>query len=122
MVITKANIKPRGTLSLKTSKVKTTTQGKEVISPKKLNEVKLPSHNMKSTSEPGTSLVNEWTEGWNDVGFHGSDQFPTPNIDALAYNGVILNKHYVQQTCSPSRSALMTGRYPIHTSKYISIS
>ena len=54
--------------------------------------------------------------GWIDVGFHGS-KIHTPNIDSLAKDGVILDNYYVQPVCTPTRGALMTGRYPIHTGK-----
>jgi len=50
--------------------------------------------------------------GFKDVGYHGSE-IRTPNIDALARAGVQLNQFYVQPVCSPTRAALMTGRYPI---------
>jgi arylsulfatase A-like enzyme len=49
--------------------------------------------------------------GWKDVGFHGSD-IRTPNIDQLARTGARLEQFYVQPMCTPTRAALMTGRYP----------
>ena len=52
--------------------------------------------------------------GWSDVGFQGS-VIQTPNINRLAAEGVILENYYVQPLCTPTRSTLMTGRYPIHT-------
>ena len=52
--------------------------------------------------------------GWSDVGFHGS-KINTPNMDKMAAEGVILDNYYVQPICSPTRSALLSGRYPIHT-------
>ncbi|XP_064458135.1 arylsulfatase B-like isoform X1 [Ornithodoros turicata] len=53
--------------------------------------------------------------GWNDVSYHGCPQIPTGNIDAMAWNGLRLTQYYTQTICSPSRAALMTGRYPIRT-------
>lgn len=52
--------------------------------------------------------------GHADVGFTGaSDDVRTPNIDALAAAGVTLQQHYVQPVCSPTRTSILTGRYPI---------
>jgi arylsulfatase A-like enzyme len=50
--------------------------------------------------------------GYADVSFHGSE-IKTPNIDQLAAAGARLESFYVQPVCSPTRAALMTGRYPI---------
>ncbi len=50
--------------------------------------------------------------GWGDVGFHGSE-IKTPCLDRLADSGARLEQFYVQPVCSPTRSSLMTGRYPM---------
>jgi len=51
--------------------------------------------------------------GWGELGCQGNPQIPTPNIDAIARNGVRFTNGYVAATyCSPSRAGLMTGRYP----------
>ncbi len=50
--------------------------------------------------------------GWGDVGYNGS-RIDTPNIDNLAERGVRLTQFYAQPVCSPTRGALLTGRYPM---------
>ena len=52
--------------------------------------------------------------GWYDVGYH-NPKIQTPNLNKLAKEGVILDSYYVQPVCTPTRGAIMTGRYPIHT-------
>ena len=49
--------------------------------------------------------------GWNEVGYHGS-KISTPHIDRLAKDGLQLDRFYVHPVCSPTRTALMTGRSP----------
>src|SRR5262245_50062188 len=50
--------------------------------------------------------------GFADVGFHGCRDIPTPNLDALARNGVRCSNGYVSGPyCSPTRAGLLTGRY-----------
>jgi arylsulfatase A-like enzyme len=50
--------------------------------------------------------------GWADVGWHGGE-IKTPNLDKLGMAGARLEQFYVQPVCSPTRAALMTGRYPM---------
>ena len=58
---------------------------------------------------PNVILIVIDDMGWNDAGYHGSE-IRTPTIDRLASEGVDLNRFYVHPACSPTRSALMTGK------------
>lgn len=54
--------------------------------------------------------------GATDLGVFGSDFYDTPNIDRLASEGMIFTHSYAAAAiCSPSRAALMTGKYPART-------
>lgn len=71
--------------------------------------VALPAY--AETTQPNIVYIVTDDQGWKDAGFHGSD-VKTPNLDALAAEGVKLEQFYAQPMCTPTRAALMTGRYP----------
>lgn len=53
---------------------------------------------------------------WNDCGAYGNANVRTPNIDTLARDGMRFDRAYLTcSSCSPSRSSIMTGRYPHST-------
>jgi len=72
----------------------------------------LPAAAQQSASRPNIVYIIADDLGWADVGFHGSD-IKSPSLDKLAQDGVRLEQFYVQPMCTPTRAALMTGRYPL---------
>ncbi|QBG46764.1 sulfatase [Verrucomicrobia bacterium S94] len=56
--------------------------------------------------------------GYGDVGFNGSTFYETPNIDKLADTGLIIENSYMYPTCSPSRTAIATGKQSFRTGVY----
>jgi arylsulfatase A-like enzyme len=60
--------------------------------------------------------------GWRDIGANGSKTYKTPNIDKLASQGMRFTQGYAAcAVCSPTRAALMTGKYParLHITDWI---
>jgi arylsulfatase A-like enzyme len=72
-----------------------------------------------SISAQGTTpnIVHIFTDdlAWGSVGFNNASTYiQTPNLDALAAGGMILNRSYASTVCSPSRANLMTGTHNGH--------
>ena len=49
--------------------------------------------------------------GWDDVPWHNNNTTLAPNLAWLAATGIRLERHYTQPICSPTRAALLTGKY-----------
>ncbi len=63
-------------------------------------------------SSPNVILILVDDLGYQDVGFNGCSDIPTPNIDRIASEGVKFTQGYVSYAvCGPSRAGLITGRY-----------
>ncbi len=68
---------------------------------------------LTAAEKPNIVVILADDLGREDCGFMGGKQIKTPNIDKLAAAGARLDAFYVQPLCSPTRAALMSGRYPM---------
>jgi arylsulfatase A-like enzyme len=69
-----------------------------------------------SERKPNVVLVLMDNFGFGEPGVYGGGEIrgaPTPNIDSIAHEGSQLTNYNVDAECTPSRAALMTGRYAI---------
>jgi len=68
-----------------------------------------------SGRRPNVVLVITDDQGYGDIGAHGNTMIQTPHLDRLHGESVRFTNFHVDPTCSPSRAALMTGRYSSRT-------
>lgn len=63
-------------------------------------------------AKPNVLLIIADDLGYHDLGFQGSKEIPTPNLDKLAAQSLVFTNGYVSHPfCSPTRAGIMTGRY-----------
>jgi arylsulfatase A-like enzyme len=62
------------------------------------------------TKKPNIILIMTDDQGYGDLGCHGNPHLKTPNLDRLHQESVRFTDFHVSPTCSPTRSALVTGR------------
>jgi arylsulfatase A-like enzyme len=65
-------------------------------------------------AQPNIILVMADDQGWGDVGYNGHPFVQTPELDAMAAEGFVLDRFYAAAPiCSPTRASIMTGRTPV---------
>jgi len=68
--------------------------------------------------QPNILLILLDNTGWGDFGCYGGGALrgaPSPSVDKMASEGILLQNFNTEPQCTPSRSALMTGRHPIRS-------
>jgi arylsulfatase A-like enzyme len=73
------------------------------------------SSSVEGEQRPNVIMVITDDQGYGDIGIHGNSMIQTPHLDRLHGESVRLTDFHVDPTCSPSRSALMSGRYSTRT-------
>jgi arylsulfatase A-like enzyme len=78
--------------------------------------VLLASVSVAEEARPNIVLVMADDQGWGDVGYNGHPFVQTPELDAMAAAGFVLDHFYAAApVCSPTRASIMTGRNPVRT-------
>lgn len=80
-----------------------------------LNALDVHADHHQGHSKPNVILIMTDDQGYGEIGAHGHPYLKTPNLDQLWKESVRLTDYHVDPTCSPTRSALMTGRYSTRT-------
>ena len=70
-----------------------------------------------ATNQPNIVFVLCDNIGWGDFACYGGTT-PTPNIDKLAGQGIRFNNYTVESQCTPTRSAILTGRQSVRSGTY----
>jgi arylsulfatase len=68
-------------------------------------------------TKPNIVFILADNVGWGDIGCYGGTA-PTPRIDALASQGLRSKNYNIEAQCTPTRSAILTGRLPVRTGCY----
>ncbi len=77
-----------------------------------------PAGSAAARERPNVVVMMVDNLGWGELGVYGGGELrgaPTPRLDKLASEGMLLQNFNVEPQCTPSRSAFMTGRHPIRS-------
>ena len=75
-------------------------------------------HATMAAERPNVVLMLADNLGFGDIGAYGGGEIlgtPSPNLDSLAADGLMLTQFFVEPGCTPSRAGLMTGRYSVRS-------
>ena len=75
----------------------------------------LPTTAFAQDDRPNIVFIMADDMGWAQPGFNGGNKALTPNIDALAHEGMRLTQYYTHSVCAPTRAAFLTGKYAFRT-------